>query len=239
MDPDPSIQVLLTSLLTLTAMEIVLGIDNIIFISLLSDKLPEQKRKLAQRLGLIGAFTSRMALLSLAFWITQLNHALFKVGNVEITAKGLMMLVGGAFLLYKATSEIHHKIKDIETKEQSVQAKAVFSSVILQIVVMDVVFSLDSVITAVGMTPNLWVMVVANAIALGVMLWAAPNISQFVNKNPSIKMLALSFLILIGTLLVSEGVGFHFPKGYIYFAMFFSTCVEFLNIRADARRKKV
>ena len=224
----------LIGLATLTVLEVVLGIDNIIFISILAGALPASEQPRGRRLGLAGAFVSRMLLLFSITWIMKLTVPLFEVFGREITGKDLILIVGGLFLIGKATTEIHHKLEDDERAaiaEKSKSASHGLWAVVVQITIIDIVFSLDSVITAVGMVPNIEIMVGANIIALGIMLLAATPISAFVDRHPTVKMLALSFLVLIGTNLVAEGTGFHIPKGYTYFAMAFSVITEMLNIR--------
>ncbi len=219
------------ALATLTALEIVLGIDNIIFISILSGRLPREHRSRARTLGLAMAMFSRVALLASLAWLTHLTVALFSIGGHTATARDLVLFGGGVFLLGKATLEIHHHL---EGREEDPQAAATVSvaSVVAQIMVLDIVFSLDSVVTAIGMAEHLPVMIAAVVIAVLVMMVAAGPISDFVEDHPTIKMLALSFLLLIGMSLVAEGLGQHIPKGYIYFAMGFSVFVEMLNQRA-------
>ena len=224
----------LIGLATLTVLEVVLGIDNIIFISILAGSLPADEQARGRRLGLAGAFCSRMLLLLSITWIMKLTAPLFEIFGREITGKDLILIVGGLFLIGKATTEIHHKLEDDERAalaEKSKTANAGLWAVVAQITVIDIVFSLDSVITAVGMVPHIEVMIAANIIALGIMLMAATPISAFVDRHPTVKMLALSFLVLIGTNLVAEGTGFHIPKGYTYFAMAFSVITEMLNIK--------
>ena len=219
------------ALLTLTVLEIVLGIDNIIFISILAGKLrPEQQDK-ARKIGLGLAMFVRIGLLASLAWIAKLTHPLFTVMSQEISGRDLILLLGGVFLLGKATHEIHDKLEG-EEGHASAKVAASFTSVILQILLLDIVFSLDSVITAVGMADELGVMITAVVLAVGVMLFAAGPVSRFVERHPTVKMLALSFLLLIGMSLVAEGLGQHIPKGYIYFAMGFSVLVEMLNLRA-------
>ena len=228
----------LMSLATLTALEIVLGVDNVIFISILTARLPPRDREKARKLGISLALIMRLGLLSLLSWITRLTRPLFVAAGVEFTGKAIILLLGGLFLLYKSTMEIHEKLEGPETPgslDDRKGAKNRFSAVILQILVLDLVFSLDSVITAVGMAQDLWVMVAANVLAMAVMWFSGKAIGDFVHRHPTFKMLALSFLLMIGVMLVAEGVGFHFPKGYIYFAMAFSASVEFLNMKV---RKK-
>ena len=224
----------LVGLLTLTVLEIVLGIDNIIFISVLAARLPRAEQPRARRLGLAGAFVSRVLLLLSITWIMGLTKPFFTVLGRGITGKDLILLGGGMFLIFKATREIHHKLEEHGDAVDDAVAQKVggsLASVVLQITLIDIVFSIDSVVTAVGMIDDVRLMIIANVIALAVMLGAAGPIGAFVEKHPTIKMLALSFLVLIGTNLVAEGTGFHIPKGYTYFAMGFSVLVEMLNLR--------
>jgi len=224
----------LIGLATLSVLEIVLGIDNIIFISILASALPKEEQPRARRLGLAGAFVTRMLLLFSITWIMRLTEALFTVLGHGISGKDLILIIGGLFLIGKATTEIHEKLETKEETQAQQQSKAVgrgMVAVVAQIMVIDIVFSLDSVITAVGMVPHVEIMVAANIIALVIMLLAATPISDFVERHPTVKMLALSFLVLIGTNLVAEGTGFHIPKGYTYFAMAFSVLTEMLNIK--------
>jgi predicted tellurium resistance membrane protein TerC len=218
-------------LLTLTALEIVLGIDNIIFISILSSKLPAREQPRARRLGLIGAFLTRVLLLLSIAWIVKLTTPLFTVFSLPISGRSLILIVGGLFLIAKATYEIHGKLEGEDDEGGAKRVGPSLFAVVAQIMVVDIVFSLDSVITAVGMVDQVSIMIGANVAALCVMLVAATPISSFVDKHPTIKMLALSFLVLIGTNLVAEGLGQHISKGYTYFAMGFSVLVEMLNIR--------
>ena len=218
-------------LLTLTALEIVLGIDNIIFISILAGRLPERERPKARKLGLAGAFVSRMMLLLAISWIVRLTTPLFAVAGLEVTGRGLILILGGLFLIAKATHEIHEKLEGEEEASELKGASRSLTAIVLQIMVIDIVFSLDSVITAVGMVDQISIMVAANIIALGFMLAASGKIAGFVDRHPTVKMLALAFLVLIGTNLVAEGLGQHIPKGYTYFAMAFSVAVEMLNLR--------
>jgi predicted tellurium resistance membrane protein TerC len=219
-------------LLTLTVLEVVLGIDNIIFISILAGKLPKNQQARARRLGLLGAFGTRILLLMSIAWIVRLTRPLFALFAHPVSGRDLILIGGGLFLIGKATFEIHNKLEGEEHgPDASKRAKASFVAVIVQIMLIDMVFSLDSVITAVGMAEHISVMIIANVIALGIMLSAAGPISAFVDRHPTIKMLALAFLLLIGTNLVADGVGFHVPKGYTYFAMGFSVLVEMLNLR--------
>jgi predicted tellurium resistance membrane protein TerC len=221
------------ALATLTALEIVLGIDNIIFISILVGRLPEAQRNKARRLGLALAMIMRIALLLSLAWIMTLTQPLFSVLGEEISGRDLILLGGGLFLLWKSVHEIHNCLEG-EEDEHAAPTRATFASVLAQIAIIDIVFSLDSVITAVGMADHVAVMVIAIVLAVGVMMYAARPIGEFVDRHPTIKMLALSFLILVGFALVGEGLDFHVPKGYIYFAMAFSVAVELLNLRMRA-----
>jgi len=227
------------SLLTLSVLEIVLGIDNIIFISILSSKLPVAQQPRARSLGLAGAFVSRVALLLSITWVMQLTTPLFSVMGYPMSGRNLILLIGGLFLIGKATTEIHHKLEGPREEEVTQKGGRSLWGTVAQIMVIDIVFSLDSVITAVGMADEVSIMIIANVIALAVMLLAAGTISAFVDKHPTIKMLALAFLVLIGTNLVAEGLGQHIAKGYTYMAMAFSVIVEMLNIRARAREDAV
>jgi predicted tellurium resistance membrane protein TerC len=218
-------------LLTLTALEIVLGIDNVIFISILAGKLPAGQSEKARKLGLLLAMVARIILLFSISWLTRLTAPLFTLLGQEISGRDLVLIGGGLFLLAKSTYEIHDKLEGGHGHEVKRVAPSL-ASVLVQIMLLDIVFSLDSVITAVGMVEQLSVMVIAVVIAVGFMLVFSGAISRFVNEHPTIKILALSFLILIGVLLVAEGFGQHIPKGYVYFAMAFSVLVEMLNMRA-------
>ena len=226
------------ALATLTALEIVLGIDNIIFISILVGQLPAAQRQRARLIGLVLAMLMRIALLLSLAWIMRLTTPLFSVTAREISGRDLVLIVGGLFLIAKSTLEIH---KALEGEEHSAReaAAAGMLSVLLQIAIIDIVFSLDSVITAVGMAQHVPVMVLAIMISVLIMMFAARAIGEFVDAHPTVKMLALSFLILIGVALVGEGMGLHIPKGYIYFAMAFSVVVELLNLRLRKRRQPV
>jgi predicted tellurium resistance membrane protein TerC len=225
----------LAALITLTVLEVVLGVDNVIFISILSGKLKKEQQKRARRLGLIAAMVMRILLLFSITWVARLTQPLFALMGQEISGRDLILIVGGLFLLAKATYEIHDRLEG-ETGHSSDRVAASFASVIGQVMLLDIVFSLDSVITAIGMADDLKVMVAAVVMAVLVMLVAAEPISEFVEEHPTIKVLALSFLLLIGLSLVADGLDQHIPKGYIYFAMGFSVFVEMINIRV---RKKV
>lgn len=216
------------ALFTLTALEIVLGIDNIIFIAILVGKLPQEMQDKGRLMGLGLAMIMRILLLLSIFWIMKLTKTLLVVLGNEISGRDIILILGGLFLLFKSTHEIHESFE--EQKEIKTSPKASFLSVMTQIVLLDIVFSLDSVITAVGMAKHIEVMIIAIILAVGVMMFASKSISKFVDENPTIKMLALSFLILIGVSLMAEGLEFHIPKGYIYFSMAFSLGVESLNI---------
>jgi len=218
------------ALATLTVLEIVLGIDNIVFISILVGRLPESQRQRARILGLGFAMATRILLLLLITWIMRLETVLFTVLANEFSGRDLILIGGGLFLLAKATLEIHNSLEGGEHKAGSAGA-AGFFAVIAQIGIIDIVFSLDSVITAVGMAEDVAVMIIAIVIAVGVMMFSAASIGRFVNDHPTVKMLALSFLVLIGTALIAEGIDLHIPKGYIYFAMAFSVSVEMLNLK--------
>ena len=225
-------------LLTLTVLEIVLGIDNIIFISILAGKLPAERQPRARRAGLLGAMVTRIALLAALAWIIRLTAPLFSVLGREVSGRDLILLAGGLFLLTKSTREIHEALEG-DSGRSNPRAPASFAAVVGQIMVLDLVFSLDSVITAVGMARHLPVMITAVVLAVGVMMFAAAPISDFVHRHPTVKMLALSFLLIIGVSLVADGLGQHIHKGYIYFAMGFSVFVEALNLRARARSRPV
>jgi len=225
------------ALLTLTALEIVLGIDNIIFISILAGKLPESQRARARSIGLLLAMGTRILLLLSLNWISQLTNPLFHVFEHPVSGRDLILLIGGLFLLGKATLEIHDKLEGKEG-HGSANVKASFSSVLIQILLLDIVFSLDSVITAVGMANDIGVMVTAVIISVIIMLFASGPISNYIEGRPTLKILALSFLLLIGVNLVAEGLHFHIPKGYTYFAMFFSVFVEILNLRLRSKERQ-
>lgn len=229
------------SLLTLTFLEIVLGVDNIIFIAILAGKLPEHLREKARRLGLAGALVTRLMLLSLLSFLSHLSAPLGTVLGFEVTGRSIVLFTGGLFLIYKATKEIHHKIEtpsdeDLLHPESGGIAKSL-STIVWQIMILDMVFSLDSVITAVGMASHISIMVLANLLALAVMLLVSGTIAAFVDRHPSIKVLALSFLLMLGLVLVADGAGFHIPKGYVYFAMGFSLFAETINLRSTRKKE--
>ncbi len=225
------------SLLTLTALEIVLGIDNVIFLSILAGKLPLEQQAKARRLGLTLAMFIRIGLLFSITWVMQLTKPLFDIMGHEVSGRDLILIGGGLFLLAKSTHEIHEKLEGEEEHLSVGKKKVSFTGTIIQILLLDIIFSLDSVITAVGMANQLSIMVIAVVIAVGFMMFFAGAINGFVNRHPTIKILALSFLILIGVMLIAEGFGQHISKGYIYFAMAFSVCVETINIKVRASKK--
>ena len=232
---DPQVWI---ALVTLPVLEVVLGIDNVIFISILADKLPPEQRARARSLGLLAAMVTRILLLMSLTWMMRLTRPLFGVFGNEVSGRDLILLAGGLFLIYKATKEIHEKLEG-EEGHASAKVPASFGAVILQILLLDIVFSLDSVITAVGMARQLGVMVAAVMVSVGVMLLFSGPVSAFVGRHPTVKMLALSFLLLIGVNLIADGSGVHIAKGYTYFAMGFSVFVEMLNLRMKARQKPV
>lgn len=229
------------ALATLTTLEIVLGIDNVVFISILAGRLPEHQQARARSIGLALAMFGRIALLLAIGWVMGLTAALFHLPFgpeevAEVTGRDIILLLGGAFLIYKSTHEIHNKLEGEEGHASAGGKAATFGSVIFQILLLDLVFSLDSVITAVGMADDIGVMIVAVVVAIGIMMASAGAISTFIQKHPTVKMLALSFLLLIGVVLVAEGFGREIPKGYIYGAMAFSLLVETLNLRASRKK---
>jgi predicted tellurium resistance membrane protein TerC len=226
------------ALLTLTVLEIILGIDNIIFISILAGRLPPDQRERARKVGLSLAMVIRILLLLTITWVMRLTTPLFTVTRQEISGRDLILIVGGLFLIAKSTHEIHDKLEGAEG-HASAKVGTSFGSVIVQILLLDIVFSLDSVITAVGMAESVLIMVLAVVIAVGVMLVSSAAIGEFVDRHPTVKMLALAFLLLIGVSLIGEGFDQHIPKGYIYFAMGFSVFVEMINLRVRAKAKPV
>jgi predicted tellurium resistance membrane protein TerC len=224
------------ALLTLTLLEIVLGIDNIVFISILSGKLPEHQRQRARTTGLALAMGTRILLLLSLTWIMRLTRPFFTIASQEVSGRDLILLIGGMFLLWKSTHEIHERLEgQAEAVRQAGRKGNTMASVLTQIALLDIIFSLDSVITAVGMANQISIMVAAIVISVGIMMWASRPLGEFVERHPTIKMLALSFLLLIGMALVAEGLHQHIPKGYIYFAMGFSVFVEMLNLRAHRK----
>ena len=229
------------ALISITALEVVLGIDNLLFISVLSNKLPEENRSIARRIGIAGALFLRLALLATIAWIVQLTQPVLEVFGNELSWRDLILIAGGLFLVWKATSEIHHAV-DPDPGPDALNPNVVATSigtVVLQILLLDAVFSIDSIITAVGMTPHIPIMVIAILITVTVMLIAADPLANFIHANPTIVMLALAFLLLIGTVLIADGFGAHVPRGYIYAAMAFSAFVEGLNMAARRNRQSV
>lgn len=225
------------SFATLALLEVVLGIDNIIFLSIITEKLPKKQQPLARRIGLALALLMRIILLSMVTWIATLTNPVLHVGEHAVSWRDIIMLGGGMFLLYKGTDEIHHTMEGGEDEDHAKKVKSsAFFWIIVQIGVLDLVFSLDSVITAVGMSDHLPVMIAAVVFAIGVMLFAAEPVSKFVHDHPTIKMLALSFILLVGMVLIADGLHLHIPKGYLYFAIAFSLGVESLNLMAAKRR---
>jgi predicted tellurium resistance membrane protein TerC len=222
------------ALATLTALEIVLGIDNIIFISILVGRLPETRRALARRLGLLLAMLTRILLLLSLTWIMRLTEPLFTLVQ-EISSRDLILILGGLFLLWKSVHEIHGSLEGTDEERVAGGTVSSFGGVLVQVAVIDIVFSLDSVITAVGLADQVVVMVIAIMLSVGVMMFAAKPIGEFVDRHPTVKMLALSFLVLVGVTLIAEGFDTHVPKGYIYFAMAFSVAVEMINLKLRKR----
>jgi predicted tellurium resistance membrane protein TerC len=225
------------SLLTLTALEIVLGIDNLVFITILAARLPAERQDHVRKAGLALALITRLALLASIAWIIGLTRPVFDVLGHAVSWRDMMLITGGLFLLYKGTSEIHQRLEGDPSHNRTRAAGTSFTSVVLQIVALDIVFSLDSVVTAVGMANELWVMAAAIVISVAIMLTASRPLAAFVNRHPTVKMLALSFLLLIGMTLIADGAGFHVPKGYIYAAIGFSIGIEALNQLAARQRK--
>jgi predicted tellurium resistance membrane protein TerC len=225
------------SFVTLCLLEIVLGIDNLIFISILTNKLPTEQQRKARTVGLGLALIMRVGLLFSISWIMGLTEPLFNIGSFAASGRDLILLLGGLFLIYKSVKEIHEKIENAGETERDLRKVVGFNAVIGQIIIIDLVFSLDSVITAVGMVDNIAVMIAAVIVSMVVMLLSAESISGFVNRHPAVKVLALAFLIMIGAALVAEGFHFHFPKAYIYCSMAFALIVEFINIRIGSRGK--
>jgi len=230
---------ILVSLSALIILEIILGIDNLVFLSILTERLPREKRKKARRWGLTFAWVTRLLLLASAVELVKLTTPLFSIFGLSISMRDIFLFAGGAFLIGKATQEIHNEVGDEEAAKQEYGSPtATFKGVVFQVAIMDIVFSLDSVLTAIGLTNVFWVMGLAITCAILVMIYASEPVSHFIEKHPSLKMLALSFLILIGMVLIADGLSFHVPRGYVYFAMGFSLAVESLNLIKQARRKK-
>ena len=229
---------LIISLLTLIILEVVLGIDNIIFISILAGKLPPEQQRKARNWGILLAMVMRLGLLAAVAWIMKLDKELFNLFNISISGKGLILILGGLFLIYKSTKEIYHKMEGEHEDGEHKIKKLTFNAVIGQILLLDIVFSIDSIITAVGLVDEIWVMYVAVIVTVIIMLIAAAPISNFINKHPAFKVLALSFLLLIGFTLLVEGFNVHIPKGYIYFAMAFAFLVDVIQMKVAGKSSK-
>lgn len=228
------------ALLTLTVMEIVLGIDNIVFISILVDKLPAEQRPRARFLGLGFAMLTRILLLLSITWVMQLKEPLLQISSYDLSGKDIILILGGLFLLWKSTKELHHKVEGhAEPAHDASKAKAMLGTILVQIAILDIVFSLDSVITAVGMVQHISIMILAVMIAVGFMMIFAASVNNFISRHPTVKVLALSFLLLIGTTLIAEGFQIHFQKGFVYFAMAFSVFVEMLNVRMKSKSERL
>lgn len=225
------------SLVTLTALEIVLGIDNLVFVAILAGRLPRDRRSSARRAGLALALITRLALLGSIVWITHLTAPLFEAFGRAVSWRDIVLLIGGFFLLFKGTREIHHAIEGGHGNSEAGHPRATFAGVVTQIVMLDIVFSLDSVITAVGMATEFWVMAAAVIIAVAIMLVASGPLASFIERHQTVKMLALSFLLLIGMTLIADGAGFHVPKGYVYAVIAFSMGIEILNQMAARRHR--
>lgn len=239
---DTTVTGIIISLLTLTLLEVVLGVDNLIFISIISSRLPQYQQKKARRFGLVLAWVTRLLLLATAVWIAKMTKPFMQIGDFALSARDLFLIAGGLFLLFKATHEIHLEIESDEEEFAPAQKKGRFWHIIFQIALMDIIFSLDSVITAIGLTQIFWVMAVAITITVLLMIFASEPLSRFVLAHPTVKMLALSFLIVIGMALLADGMHFHVPRGYIYFSLGFSLLVESLNLwrqkKRSARKKR-
>jgi predicted tellurium resistance membrane protein TerC len=226
-------------LLTLVSLEIILGIDNVIFISIISDKLPENKRAKLRKIGMGLAMVMRLVLLTAISYIMKLEHPLFRMADISISGKDLILITGGLFLMYKSSKEIYEKTENDHVETDLKKAKkASFKDLLLQILVLDIVFSIDSIITAVGMVENIYIMYAAVIISVGIMMWASGSISKFIHDHPSFKVLALCFLIVIGVSLVAEGFGHSIPKGYIYFSMAFAFLVDVIQMKTSKPHKK-
>lgn len=229
------------SLMALIILEIVLGIDNLVFLSILTEKLPSEKRKKARRWGLTFAWVTRLMLLASAVYLVKLTKPFFTFGDFSFSVRDLFLFLGGAFLIWKATDEIHQEVTDepiSSPADKKPNSAATFKGVVTQVALMDIIFSLDSVLTAIGLTTRFWVMGLAITCAILVMIYASEVVSEFIVKHPTVKMLALSFLILIGMVLIADSFSFHVPRGYVYFAMGFSLAVESLNLFKRARKKR-
>ena len=229
---------IIVSFITLTILEVVLGIDNLVFLAIISQRLPKHQQKRARQMGLTLAWVTRLLLLASAVWLSQLTQPLFSLFGMEVSVRDVFLMVGGLFLLTKATQEIHREL-DIKEPGETVKIKGhQFNWVVMQIAVLDIIFSLDSVLTAIGLTQRFWLMALAITIAILAMVFASEPLSRFIERNPSLRMLALSFLILIGMVLVADAFEFHIPRAYVYFAMGFSLLVEFLNLIRRRRRTR-
>lgn len=229
---------IIVSLITLIALELILGIDNIIFISILTDKLPKEQRNQLRYWGLGLAVAFRLGLLAVISWILKLDNTLFTVFHTDISGKGIILILGGLFLIWKSTKEIYLKTESANNTGEPHKSRAVsFKTLIIEIILLDLVFSIDSIITAVGMVKELWIMYVAVIVSVGIMLLASKPISDFINRHPSFKILALSFLIMIGIALLGEGLHFEIPKGYIYFSMAFSFIVNLIQVKTNTLSK--
>jgi predicted tellurium resistance membrane protein TerC len=222
--------------LTLTVLEVVLGIDNLVFLAILSQRLPAHQQKKARRLGLTLAWVTRLLLLASAVWLTRLTAPLITLFDFPFSGRDIFLIFGGLFLLAKSTQEIHAEIEPEDEKNATAKKTAAFGFVVVQIAILDIVFSIDSVLTAVGLTPHFWLMAAAITVAIAAMIFASEPLSAFIERHPSIKMLGLSFLILIGMVLIADGFHFHVPRPYIYFAMGFSLFVEMLNLIRKRRK---
>jgi len=227
----------LIPLLSLIALEVILGIDNIIFISILADKLPEAERNKLRYWGIGLAMVMRLALLAIISWILKLDQTLFTAFEIDFSGKGLILILGGLFLIYKSTKEIYLKTEMVKTESPTTAPKTSFSKLLTEVIILDLVFSVDSIITAVGMVEELWVMYTAVVVTVIIMLIAAKPISEFIQKHPSFKILALSFLMMIGVSLLAEGFNFDIPKGYIYFSMAFAFLVDIIQMKTDKQEK--
>ncbi|WP_396155515.1 TerC family protein [Flavobacterium sp.] len=229
----------LIPLLSLIALEVILGIDNIIFISILADKLPESQRNKLRYWGIGLAMVMRLCLLALISWILKLDKTLFTIADVDFSGKGLILIIGGLFLIYKSTKEIYHKTEALKTPETELPKKGSFGKLLGEVIILDLVFSIDSIITAVGMVQELWIMYTAVIVTVLIMLVASKPISQFISKHPSFKVLALCFLMMIGVSLIAEGFHFEIPKGYIYFSMAFAFLVDVIQMKTIKPNKTV
>ena len=227
------------SLLTLIALEVVLGIDNIIFISILAGKLPPDQQRKARNMGIVLAMVMRLGLLAAISWIMKLDNELFNIGNISISGKDIILILGGLFLIYKSVKEIYHKMEGEHEDAEKKTVHAGFAQIIGQILLLDIVFSVDSIITAVGLVDEIWIMYTAVIVSVGIMLLAAAPISNFVNKHPAFKILALSFLMLIGFTLLIEGFDVHIPKGYVYFAMAFAFLVDIIQMKIFGKKSNL